>query len=82
MIIIMFLMTFSNLFSLHFLTIFLFTSSFIQTYRPHKNGVDDLVLLTDMSNEAINATLSQHFSADEIYVSPPFFLFFFVSISS
>ena len=37
-------------------------------YRPHKNGVDDLVLLKELSNESIGDTLKQHFAADEIYV--------------
>jgi hypothetical protein len=37
-------------------------------YRPHKNGVDDLVLLKQFSNETIAETLKQHFAADEIYV--------------
>lgn len=37
-------------------------------YRPHKNGVDDLVLLSDISNDSINANLKQHHAADEIYV--------------
>ncbi|KAJ3091814.1 Unconventional myosin-Ie [Quaeritorhiza haematococci] len=37
------------------------------SYRPHKNGVDDLVLLSDMSENAIVDTLKKHFDADEIY---------------
>jgi len=40
----------------------------VQAYRPHKNGVDDLVLLNDISNDSINATLKVHHTADEIYV--------------
>ncbi|RKO94162.1 P-loop containing nucleoside triphosphate hydrolase protein [Blyttiomyces helicus] len=36
--------------------------------KPHKNGVDDLVLLSEVSENAICDTLKKHYDADEIYV--------------
>ncbi|TPX37698.1 hypothetical protein SmJEL517_g00731 [Synchytrium microbalum] len=36
-------------------------------YRPHKNGVDDLVLLTDLTESAIVDTLRKHYDSSEIY---------------
>jgi myosin heavy subunit len=44
----------------------------LQAYTS-KHGVDDMVMLTSISNDAINDNLKKRFAADLIYVRSSFF---------